>query len=104
MRVPRRRRSPLRAHRRARSAVELEVGDYLIHFVSRLDPNGNTGNTSVAWPRYSTDSPRLLTLLDDAHEPVALTEDTFRFDGLELMQDLTLRSPSDRVPAPYIHV
>ena len=70
-----------------------ELGDYLIHFVNHLDPNGKAGNTSVVWPQYSTHSPRLLTFQDDSREPVSFTDDTFRAVEVRLVRDLALKYP-----------
>ena len=63
--------------------------DYLINFVNHLDPNGLTGSS---WPRYTLASPQLLTF-QDGITPLAITEDDFRRDGIELLSNLSLEFP-----------
>ncbi|KAH9061818.1 alpha beta-hydrolase [Lactarius deliciosus] len=66
-----------------------DLTDYLIHFVTNLNPNGES---SPQWPRYTTSSPQLLTLLDG---PVAanITLDTYRVDAMEFITELSLVHP-----------
>ncbi|KAH8989912.1 carotenoid ester lipase precursor [Lactarius hatsudake] len=66
-----------------------DLTDYLIHFVTDLNPNGGS---SPQWPRYTTSSPQLLTLLDG---PVAasITLDTYRVDAMEFITELSLVHP-----------
>jgi len=63
--------------------------DYLIHFVNNLDPNGNT---DINWPKYTTQSPRLLTFLDGLI-PLTITGDTFRKEAIDFMIKVTLSNP-----------
>ena len=63
--------------------------DYLINFVNNLDPNGPE---LPAWPQYNTVNRPLLTFQDGA-VPLAITEDTYRWDGMSLLTDLTLANP-----------
>ncbi|KAI0060995.1 carotenoid ester lipase precursor [Artomyces pyxidatus] len=66
-----------------------DLGDYLIRFVSTLNPNGNTG---IPWPRYTTSSPQLLTLLDGS-TPLVITNDTYRAAGFNYLTQLSLEDP-----------
>ena len=49
---------------------------YFINFVHDLNPNDKTVALHT-WPAYTTASPQLLTLQDNADEPVTITQDTF---------------------------
>ncbi|KAH9040256.1 carotenoid ester lipase precursor [Lactarius hengduanensis] len=66
-----------------------DLTDYLIHFVTTLDPNGGSG---PHWPQYTTSSPQLLTLLDGA-VPATITLDTYRVDGMNFLTELSLVHP-----------
>jgi len=67
-----------------------DMTDYLVRFAANLDPNGNTG---ITWPRYSIDSPLLLTFLDGP-TPLELTNDTYRAEGMKAVTNLSLAYPS----------
>ena len=66
-----------------------DLCDYLINFVNRLDPNGQTG---IPWPQYTTGAPKLLTFLDGV-TPLAITDDDYRVDGMKLLTKLSLEFP-----------
>jgi acetylcholinesterase len=65
-----------------------ELMDYLIHFVTHLDPNGGS---SPSWPQYTNASPQLMTLLDP--NGTGITEDTYRADALDYLTELSLAYP-----------
>ncbi|KAH9012205.1 Alpha/Beta hydrolase protein, partial [Lactarius hengduanensis] len=66
-----------------------DLTDYLIHFTTNLNPNGGS---SPQWPRYTTSSPQLLTLLDGP-VPANITLDTYRVDAMEFITELSLVYP-----------
>lgn len=66
-----------------------EMTDYLIRFVTHLDPNGGS---LLQWPKYSTSKPELMTFLDGA-TPLELSLDTFRVEGFEKLNQLALKYP-----------
>ncbi|KAH9170119.1 alpha beta-hydrolase [Lactarius sanguifluus] len=66
-----------------------DLTDYLIHFTTNLNPNGGL---SPQWPRYTTSSPQLLTLLDGP-VPANITLDTYRVDAMEFITALSLVYP-----------
>ena len=66
-----------------------DMTDYLVNFVNNLDPNGKTG---IAWPKYTLDSPQLLTFLDGL-TPLTITNDDYRVDGFNLITKLSLEFP-----------
>ncbi|GJE92623.1 carotenoid ester lipase precursor [Phanerochaete sordida] len=66
-----------------------DMADYLIHFVVALDPNGPG---LLSWPAYSAARPQLLTFLDGP-VPLALSEDTFRAEGMSFVTELSLADP-----------
>jgi acetylcholinesterase len=67
-----------------------DLTDYLVRFATTLDPNGgNTDATEINWPRYTLDSPQLLTLLD-GNTPLAITNDTFRREAMDVMIEFSL--------------
>ncbi|EIW81507.1 alpha beta-hydrolase [Coniophora puteana RWD-64-598 SS2] len=63
--------------------------DYLVRFAANLDPSGDTG---IEWPRYTTESPKLLTFLDGL-APLEITQDTYRAAAMKGITDLTLEYP-----------
>ncbi|KAI0694775.1 carotenoid ester lipase precursor [Earliella scabrosa] len=69
-----------------------ELTDYLINFVTHLDPNGDSG-TNTYWPKYTPSSPKMLTLLDDLFSPLTITNDNYRVDGIKLLSELSLEFP-----------
>lgn len=66
-----------------------DMADYLINFVNDLDPNGPG---LLTWPQYNTSLPQLLTF-QDGPTPQAITEDSFRADGMDFLSQLTLVHP-----------
>ncbi|PPR05604.1 hypothetical protein CVT26_009125 [Gymnopilus dilepis] len=68
--------------------VEGIVNDNLIHFVSDLDPNTGSG---VHWPLYTTHSPNLYTF--PAKGSPLITQDTFRADAINYLNNLSLAAP-----------
>ena len=71
----------------------LDLVDFFVRFAHTLDPNVGAPRTgAVHWPRYSSASPALMTFLDGA-VPLALSNDTYRSEGFELLTQLTLEHP-----------
>ncbi|KDQ26036.1 hypothetical protein PLEOSDRAFT_160636 [Pleurotus ostreatus PC15] len=68
-----------------------ELGDYLINFVNKLDPNGQ--GRGINWPKYTTSSPNLVTFNDNLFFPVTITQDTFRKDAINFLTGVTLANP-----------
>ncbi|KAI0265661.1 Alpha/Beta hydrolase protein [Gloeopeniophorella convolvens] len=66
-----------------------DMTDYFVRFVATLNPNGNTG---IFWPRYTNESPQLLTFLDGP-TPLKITNDDFRIPQMELLVELLLDNP-----------
>jgi acetylcholinesterase len=66
-----------------------ELADYLIHFVTNLNPNGKT---QMYWPKYTNKQPKLLTFLDGS-TPVEVSKDTFRQDAIKFVADLIGSNP-----------
>lgn len=66
-----------------------DLTDFLVNFVTNLDPNGPT---TLAWPKYDTSSVQLLTLLDGSI-PQMITEDTYRKDAMEFLTTLAAAHP-----------
>jgi acetylcholinesterase len=66
-----------------------ELSTYLINFVNKLDPNGNG---SFNWPKYTKDSPNMLTL-QDGDIPLQITQDTYRSAAIDLAINLTFKHP-----------
>jgi hypothetical protein len=68
-----------------------DLTDFLIQFATNLDPNGIL---SPHWPRYTTSSPQLMTLLGNQLEVTnhnrTITLDTFRVEGIEFISNLSL--------------
>ncbi|KAJ7748213.1 carotenoid ester lipase precursor [Mycena maculata] len=68
-----------------------ELTDYLINFVTDLDPNGDT---VPAWPRYTTEDPNLMTLYDLPGLPATnITSDTFRAGAISVLTEISLEFP-----------
>ena len=71
------------------------MADYLIRFVSNLDPNapaGGDGGVESSWPEYTTASPNLLTFLDGLI-PLEISQDTYRQAAMEGLTQITLANP-----------
>ncbi|ETW82195.1 Esterase/Lipase [Heterobasidion irregulare TC 32-1] len=66
-----------------------DMVDYLVRFAANLDPNGATG---IGWPKYTNSSPQLMTFQDGA-VPLAITQDTFRQQGIAYLIQLSLEFP-----------
>ncbi|KAF9041954.1 carotenoid ester lipase precursor [Hymenopellis radicata] len=66
-----------------------DLQDYLIRFVANLDPNGDTG---ITWPKWTTDSPQLLSFNDG---PVSqnITDDTYRKEAIETLNAILFENP-----------
>jgi acetylcholinesterase len=68
-----------------------DLTDFLIQFVTNLDPNGIL---SPHWPQYTTSSPQLMTLLGSQLEVTnnnrTITLDAFRIEGIEFITNLSL--------------
>lgn len=72
-----------------------ELADYLIRFVSNLNPNdpaGGDGGVTFNWPQYTTASPDLLTFLDGLI-PMEISQDTYRQAAMEGLTQVTLVNP-----------
>ncbi|KAI9454047.1 carotenoid ester lipase precursor [Lactarius psammicola] len=67
-----------------------DLTDYLIHFATNLDPNGGL---SPQWPRYTTSSRQLMTLVDSQVTNRTITLDTYRVEGMEFLTKLSLAYP-----------
>ncbi|KAF9455346.1 Alpha/Beta hydrolase protein, partial [Collybia nuda] len=66
-----------------------ELTDYLVRFVTNLDPNGGS---NLKWPTYTTSSPKLLTFLDGV-EPQVITMDTYRREAIAFVTNISLAHP-----------
>jgi hypothetical protein len=66
-----------------------DLTDFLIQFVTNLDPNGAL---SPQWPRYTPSSPQLMTLLGSqfSNGNRTITQDTYRAQGIEFLTNLSL--------------
>ncbi|KAJ7893148.1 hypothetical protein B0H14DRAFT_3675844 [Mycena olivaceomarginata] len=81
-----------------------ELTDYLVNFVTAVDPNGPT---VPAWPTYTTEQPNLMTFADglgigDGRETgtTAVTQDTFRDMSAEERLDRARRGLFRSVERP----
>jgi acetylcholinesterase len=65
-----------------------DLTDFLIQFVTNLDPNGILG---PEWPQYTTSSPQLMTLLGDqvTNNNRTITLDTYRVKQMEFITNLS---------------
>ncbi|KAI0044924.1 carotenoid ester lipase precursor [Auriscalpium vulgare] len=72
-----------------------DMTDYLIRFVTHLDPNVGASADPLAslfWPPYTTAAPQLLTFLDGA-VPLNITLDTYRAEGMAELTRVSLAHP-----------
>ena len=62
--------------------------DFLIQFVTKRDPNGIL---APQWPRYTTSSPQLMTLIGSqlTSNNRTITLDTYRDKGMEFITHLS---------------
>lgn len=68
-----------------------DMVDYLIRFVTTLNPNGNPLLT-FQWPKYTTQSPWMLTFWDGVI-PLSLTEDNYRAEAMNALINISLAHP-----------
>ncbi|KAH7928750.1 alpha/beta-hydrolase [Leucogyrophana mollusca] len=66
-----------------------DMTDYLVRFVSNLEPNGDTG---ISWPQYTTEAPNMLTFLDGLI-PLEVGQDTYRAEAMAYITNVTLTYP-----------
>ena len=66
-----------------------DLTDFLIQFVTNLDPNGVL---SPQWPRYTPSSPQLMTLLGSqfTSDNRTITQDTYRTQGIDFLTNISL--------------
>lgn len=62
--------------------------DYLIHFVTNLNPNGES---LPNWPEYTPSSPQMLTFYNGV--PTNITQDTYRAEAISYLEELSLSNP-----------
>jgi acetylcholinesterase len=62
--------------------------DYLIYFVTNLNPNGGS---LPNWPEYTTSSPQMLTFY--AGVPTNLTQDTYRAEAISYLTNISISNP-----------
>jgi hypothetical protein len=62
--------------------------DYLIHFVTGLDPN--FGSTLLNWPKYDIRKRELLVVTNTT---VEVGTDDYRMEAMAAMVDISLRFP-----------
>ncbi|KAL0573980.1 hypothetical protein V5O48_007972 [Marasmius crinis-equi] len=67
-----------------------KLTDYLIRFATTLDPNGSG---TPEWPKYTTESPQLLTFVDDLLAPTRITQDTYRKEPMGALIGIILKHP-----------
>ncbi|KAJ7599914.1 carotenoid ester lipase precursor [Mycena floridula] len=63
-----------------------DLEDSLIHFATNLDPNGPLS----LWPQYTTGSPNIMTLNDNALFPETINQDTYRGAAMQFLINVTL--------------
>jgi acetylcholinesterase len=68
------------------------MATYLINFVNNFTPNGPGGN--LEWPAYTTESPELMTFLDDESTPLVVSPDTYREKAIEYLIQLDFGTSS----------
>ena len=61
-----------------------------MNFINNLNPNDDE---LLTWPQYSTASPQLLTMTDDLLEPLTITIDNYRQDGINFLVQMGLQYP-----------
>ncbi|KDR82547.1 hypothetical protein GALMADRAFT_57728 [Galerina marginata CBS 339.88] len=66
-----------------------EMGDHLIRFANKLNPNPSNG---YQWPKYSLSTRKIATYLDGPL-PLATADDTYRADAMSFLSQLTLQHP-----------
>jgi hypothetical protein len=72
--------------------------DYLVNFVSTLNPNDANNPTLLAWPKWdnTNGSPAMMTFLDrplGGINGLAITSDTYRKAAIDFIIKLSLKYP-----------
>lgn len=71
------------------------LADYIIQFVTTLDPNGDTANgtaspSTIHWPKYDTKQRQVLETHDDG---VVIGNDTLRLEPMAALTAISLAYP-----------
>ncbi|KAI0322092.1 carotenoid ester lipase precursor [Amylostereum chailletii] len=69
-----------------------ELKDYIINFVTSLDPNGGS-SVPVKWPQYDLSKPQAVVFQDSTLFPVKVVDDTYRAAPLDFVANLSLLHP-----------
>ena len=71
-----------------------DMTDFLIRFVSTLDPNdySTINDGTVTWPEYASENPRLLAF-QGGDTPLAVIPDTFRKEAMSFLTRLSIAHP-----------
>ncbi|KZV65482.1 alpha/beta-hydrolase [Peniophora sp. CONT] len=64
-----------------------DLMDALINFATNLNPNGPT---LIDWPSYTAENPALFTFIDGNATTQVITEDTYRLEVMQVLQQVTL--------------
>lgn len=67
-----------------------KLADFLINFVTYLDPNGM--DAQQTWPQYTVESPQLMTFYD-LPPFMNLTLDNYRVDAINMLTNVSLAHP-----------
>jgi len=65
------------------------MGDHLIRFANKLNPNPVVGYQS---PKYTLSARKVATYLDGL-DPIVTTEDAYRSDAMDYLNSLSLAIP-----------
>ncbi|RDX47137.1 alpha/beta-hydrolase [Lentinus brumalis] len=68
-----------------------ELTDYIVQFATHLDPNG-ASNKTISWPKYDSDSRKVLTLLD-GDVPLKIETDDLRLLPMQGVTAISLAFP-----------
>ncbi|KAI0763847.1 carotenoid ester lipase precursor [Trametes elegans] len=69
-----------------------DMTEFLVRFVSTLDPNGGAPEGGVCWPAYTPETPHALAFVD-GRAPLKVVRDTFRREGIAFLTRLGLEQP-----------
>jgi hypothetical protein len=68
------------------------LDEYIVRFTNNLDPNDYNNRSSVVWPEYSSEKPRLYTF-PRRDAPPDVTTDDYRLEPMQYLANLSLQYP-----------
>ncbi|KAI0628196.1 carotenoid ester lipase [Trametes polyzona] len=71
-----------------------DMTDFLVRFVTTLDPNDNGNSSATHWPAYTRHSPHMLAFTEGpGNKTLEVVSDTYREEAIDFIIQLSLEHP-----------